>query len=145
MGLIMIQQLLYWQITAQKDKSQVHMSSYTFVSRPDPNNTDIYIRAVHISYGLPIREQILNGLHMQLYMPCIACPQELCKGSGSSSDQNVSQQSSEIMMLKTKFETINKQHQQLIDVHSKCKNRKENSRSIAVQTDDQVHCIHTHS
>ena len=71
-------------------------------------------------------------------MSCIVCMQEMCKNSDSSSDQKVSQQSSEIMMLKTELETVKKQNKQIIDIHSKCKSRKENSRSIFIQTDDQV-------
>ena len=75
--------------------------------------------------------------------------QELCKGDSSLSDQKVLQQESELMMLKKELETIKKQHQQLTDIHSKCKSQKENSRSISVQTDDQVASysiyIHTRS
>ena len=57
----------------------------------------------------------------------------MCDGSGSSSDQTIMQQTSEIMLLKAEFETLRKDHEQLIDIHSKC----EGQRNIS---DDQV-CI----
>ena len=64
---------------------------------------------------------------MYLYMPCIVCVQETCESSGSSSDQKILQQSSEIEKLNANFETQRKQNKQ-----------KENSRSVSIQTEDQV-------
>ena len=66
----------------------------------------------------------------------IICIQETCRGSSNSSDQKVIQQSSEIMMLNVKLETLRKENKQLIAIHSKCMNRKEIS--VSTKTDDQV-------
>ena len=71
-------------------------------------------------------------------MPCIIYIQELSKSGSSSSDHKILQQSSEIEMLNTKLKILRKQYTHLIDVHSKCKSQKEISKSISIQTDDQV-------
>ena len=59
-------------------------------------------------------------------MSCIVCIQETRESSGSSCDQIILRQSSEIEKLNTNSEMLRKQKQ------------KENSRSISIQTDDQV-------
>ena len=64
-------------------------------------------------------------------MTGIVYVQELSKSDSSSSDQKILHQSSEIVMMNTKLETLRKQHMELIDIHSKCKSQKQN-------TDDQV-------
>ena len=64
---------------------------------------------------------------MYLYMPCIVYIQETRESSGSSYGQKTLQQSSEIEKLNTNSEMLRKQ-----------KKQKENSRSVYIQTDDQV-------
>ena len=53
--------------------------------------------------------------------------------SGNSSHQRLLQQTSETMLSKAELETLRKEHEQLIDIHSKC----DGQRNIS---DDQV-CI----
>ena len=73
----------------------------------------------------------------------VICMQET---SDSSSDQKFLQQSSEIMMLKSKLEKLRKEKKQLIDIHSKCKSR--NEISVSTQSDEVCIysvCMHTSS
>ena len=57
------------------------------------------------------------------------------KNNDSSSYQKDLQQSSEIMMLNMKLQTLQKEHKQLIDIHSKSKSQKSKI-SVAIQTDE---------
>ena len=62
--------------------------------------------------------------------------QELCGNDDSSSDSRISQQNSEIMVLKAELESLKKKHKQLIDIHSRYKSQRKIS--VSIQTDDQV-------
>ena len=118
------------------------LASYSYLctfteslNKINPINADSYTatsKAVHISLGPPTKRLIY------VIMYSIICIQELSKSNSSSSDQKIWQQRSEIEMLNTKFKILRKQHTQLIDIHSKCEDQKETSKSISTQTDDQV-------
>ena len=62
--------------------------------------------------------------------------QELCGSGDSSSDSRISQQSSEIMVLKAELESLKIKHKQLTDIHSRYKSQRKIS--VSIQTDDQV-------
>ena len=119
------------------------LASYSYLctfteslNKINPINADSYTatsKAVYISLGPPMKRLIYIIMYIIVYI------QELSKSSSSSSDQKIWQQNSEIEMLpNTNFKMLRKQHTQLIDIHSKCEDQKETSKSVSTQTDDQV-------